>query len=239
MKESLRVQMLDAIGITPLVPRFVLSGARLSPQCDRSDLLLSTADATIAVPVPERSVRPALTPAIASSVVVEPSQPPLAKRSAQQSVAQLRLQVNLLQHHARCFSLLPAYTSSFQAEADQFVHAVFKSMGINTPVVTLQTFRWPFANNAKLDQGPAALRQALGSFLLHAVREPASVVLLWGHDLARHLVEDASTSVREFELSSAVRVIAVHRVQDYFSEPLRKRDLWQQLGVVKSALRDK
>lgn len=260
MNEAARLQLLDAIGITSLVPRFVLPGARPSSQCDVTGLY---ADAVIAdAPIRQPAAMMAEPSAIAATAArskmpdigldagvgqqkaapsqnaVAGSMAPSAKGEAWQEPATvLRLQVSLIQHHARCFSLLPVYRQDFQQEADQFLRAVLLALGtVSSPLAT-QVFRWPFANNAKLDQGPAALREALGGFVQHAAREPDSVLLLWGLDLARHLLGDVVVQPGEFALPAGLRVIATHRVQDYFNEPLRKRELWRQLGVLKPLLK--
>lgn len=259
MNEAARLQMLAAIGITPLVPRFALVGALPSPQCDTEGL-----DVVVA-PVPQIAAMPVQAAAGAMPVTRQPNveskvaRPPsprfdvdvLAEPPQQQSArastsaakpnaradSTPRLQVNLIQHHARCFSLLPVYKPEFQAEADQFLRAVMLALGVASAPLSTQLFRWPFANNAKLDLGAAALREALNGFVVHAAREPDSVVLLWGLDLARYLQDDAITQPGEFALSPALRAIATHRVQDYFNEPLRKRDLWRQLVPLKSVLK--
>lgn len=266
MNEAARQQMLSAIGIMPLVPRFVLAGAAPSPQCDSYGLDAFTPELTPPVATPqaqraavqvdvaprannaprvEGAARADNTPrAKAPRIDVEANAAPTrqptaasAKSGANSEAAAPRLQVNLIQHHARCFSLLPAYKPEFQAEADQFLRAVMLALGVASAPLSTQLFRWPFANNAKLDLGPAALREALGGFVVHAAREPNSVVLLWGLDVARHLQDDAITKPCEFALSATLRGIAVHRVQDYFNEPLRKRDLWRQLAPLKSVFK--
>lgn len=253
MNEAARQQMLAAIGITPLVPRFVLAGAKPSPQCEVDELDFAEQELLPAAPVavpPERAVNAARADvdkrAKAPRIDIDtssrqPSAQP-AKTGPNADSAAPRLQVNLIQHHARCFSLLPVYRPDFQAEADQFLRAVMLSLGINSAPISTQLFRWPFATNAKLDLGPSALREALGGFIVHAAREPGSVVLLWGLDLARQLQGDTqypdpkTAQPGEFALSTALRGIAVHRVQDYFNEPLRKRELWRQLAPLRSVL---
>jgi len=256
MNEAARLQMLAAIGIAPLVPRFVLDGARPSPQCavDVPDVTVESAQA-IPSPVPVQTASLS-TPATAEKAAgpqsprldldswAEPvrqdaarTQSPSAKADARAESAPLRLQVSLIQHHARCFSLLPVYRAEFQPEADQFLRAVMLSLGIASAPLATQVFRWPFANNAKVDLGPSALREALGGFIQHVAREQDSVVLLWGLDLARHLRDDVGGQTGEFTLSPTLRAIATHRVQDYFNEPLRKRELWQQLLALKLVLK--
>jgi len=255
MNEAARLQMLDAIGITPLVPRFVLPGALPSPQCDTEGLdavvaqpelqnVAATAQA-VSVPVAKaesKTTRPQA-PRFDTEVLAEPvpQQPARASTTAAKFDVRTdstpRLQVNLIQHHARCFSLLPIYKPEFQAEADQFLRAVMLSLGIASAPLATQAFRWPFANNAKLDLGPAALREALGGFIQHAAREADSVIVVWGLDLARYLGNDAIRQPGEFVLSPALRAIATHRVQDYFNEPLRKRELWQQVCTLKSVFK--
>lgn len=260
MNEAARQQMLSAIGIVPLVPRFVLAGAAPSPQCDGAGLDAVAQEpppAPIAMPQQQRTAAVAQAdsgtrakaPRIDIAAAAPARQPATssaaapAKAGAASDAAAPRLQVNLIQHHARCFSLLPVYRPEFQAEADQFLRAVMLSIGITSAPLSTQLFRWPFANNAKLDLGPAALREALGGFIAHAAREPDSVVLLWGLDLARQLQGDAqypdpkAARPGELALSAALRGIALHRVQDYFNEPLRKRELWQQLSLLKATLK--
>jgi len=253
MNEAARLQMLAAIGITPLVPRFALIGALPSPQCDTAGLdivaepeIQHVAPSVAAVSAPAPGIDSKVTrpqaPRFDMEVLAEPPQKQptrstTAVKSDARNDATPRLQVNLIQHHPRCFSLLPVYKPEFQAEADQFLRAVMLSLGAASAPLATQAFRWPFANNAKLDLGPAALREALAGFVQHAAREADSVVVLWGLDLARYLQDDAITQPGEFALSPALRAIATHRVQDYFNEPLRKRDLWRQLVPLKSVLK--
>lgn len=252
MNEASRLQMLAAIGIAPLVPRFALAGAKPSPQCELDDLAIAALMPEPGPPpVAARPAQPAAAsaekPVRAKSPRIEMDAEPARQDSVRQTAtaktqsradsAAPRLQVNLIQHHARCFSLLPVYKPEFQAEAEQFLRAVMLSLGIASAPLATQAFRWPFANNAKLDLGPAALREALAGFVHHAAREPDSVVLLWGLDVARHLREDPINQPGAFALSPTLGAIAAHRVQDYFNEPRRKRDLWQQLSAVKSVLR--
>jgi len=259
MNEVARLQMLDAIGIAPLVPRFVLPGALPSPQCDTEGLdvvtalgpqyasITAPAAAVTATHTPASRVEPRVArpqaPRFDTDVLAEPLQQQSARASTSaaksdaRSDATPRLQVNLIQHHTRCFSLLPVYKPEFQAEADQFLRAVMLSLGVASAPLATQAFRWPFANNAKLDLGPAALREALGGFIQHAAREADSVILVWGLDLARYLGDEALRQPGEFALSPALRAIATHRVQDYFNEPLRKRELWQQICALKSVFK--
>jgi hypothetical protein len=252
MNEAARLQMLAAIGIAPLVPRFVLDGARPSPQCE-VDVPDVAAESAPAIP----SIVPVQTSTLSAPAAVEKAARPPSQHVDMDSWAEpvqqprprspsakvgagaeaLRLQVSLVQHHARCFSLLPVYRAEFQPEADQFLRAVMLSLGIASAPLATHVFRWPFANNAKVDLGPSALREALGSFIQHVAREQDSVVLLWGLDLARHLRDDVGEQTGEFALSPTLRAIATHRVQDYFNEPLRKRELWQQLVALKPVLK--
>lgn len=255
MNEAARLQMLAAIGVTPLVPRFALQGALASPQCDVEGLdvtaarqseyapAISSAAPAVAMESASRVEKPPRSHAPRIDMDIEPVRQDAARSPSATARADVRaestprLQVSLVQHHARCFSLLPVYRADFQAEADQFLRAVMLSLGVNAPPLATQVFRWPFANNAKLDLGPAALREALGGFIQHAAREPGSVILLWGIDLAGYLGNDSLQKPGEFALSPTLRAIATYRVQDYFNEPLRKRELWRQVAGLKPVLR--
>lgn len=251
MNEAARLHMLDAIGITPLVPRFVLAGARPSPQGEV--VSLAATQAPIATPsVCAEQTAPVATP-VSTPVAARPAsgrrididvpanaerrdKPALVVADNTASGESLRLQVCLYQHHPRLFSLLPLYRADFQPEVDQFVAAVVKAMGLSPQSLAPQIFRWPFVNNPKLDHGINALREALAGFVQQAVREPDSMLLLWGADLSRFLPVPVAGAHSEFVLGANLRVITTRRVQDYFNEPPLKRELWQQLCTLRPVL---
>jgi len=253
MNEAARLQILDAIGIMPLVPRFVLPGAKPSPQGEvvqLENLPLATQPVVQVPPKvfdsPQAATqveRPSATKSAPSARIdidipdAAARREPIASGAAENGAAaeQVRLQVCLCQHHPRLFSLLPLYRADFQQEADQFIAAVAKSVGVQPQAAAPQVFRWPYVNNPKLDHGINALRETLAAFVKQSAREPGCVLLLWGADLSRYLPVPAITAPGEFALGENLRVIAVRRVQDYFNEPQLKRELWQQISALKPA----
>jgi hypothetical protein len=251
MQEALRQQMLQAMGQTVLLPRFVL------PNAKPSALLAQAAEAEKPTVNAETAVENVTVAAVEATENIENTESNAANKqsakalkallgdavaniaidAAAETAKQAKTAVAPFRHRLVIFSgmmfLLDQPSLEWQDEKTQlqFFHNIFQAVTNKRSELMLQDkFQWPPGKGLPLaDSEAKAIEQAF--ITAQAEKYQARWLIICGEKVAEQLL-DSKLEAGEAGFISSLNCLVMHEPQHYFQQPLHKRILWQSLQVV-------
>lgn len=259
MNEVQRRQYLQAMGVDSYQPRLVLPGALPSKLCELPSELLPEMlrESSVASPVeiPSDEVIPSsINKANFSDAAklaleaVKPTSasPVMTTKEAIQQVEKKPSEKTVAPH----FSLsiirgeniliidkgLPGNINP--NEYLQLLQNMLFALGAGKQKMAIDAFVWPMVKSNTVDQSEVAARQTLEAFLAKQIEQlGAKYLLLMGDDSAHYISTQPLPVGQLVEQSNlGVKVIQTFSASDMLQNTLLKRDVWQHLQPLHSAL---
>ena len=249
MQEALRLEMLEAIGVKPLLPRYRFTLAKNSQPpveqlgepivdepmayADVSEIPAITEDISADVaPVSSRSA--ALSEELS---VLDSIKHTLAGTTAETSKP-LRFRLRFVRVGELLMLLSqPALEWKEQKPAQQFFQDIYWALsGKRAEFWNEAQFEWPPSKQFPFAADVDMARQTLLSFLQQQMQQPpAQWVLAWGEEAVEQLLDEAA-GVGEVAFCEPYKILQLKPLNSYWQEPQSKALLWQQLQVVRKAM---